>query len=64
MRVPLLGLKGSALLALGLYAPGERPMSDVDLLVHPEHQDRADAVIRSTGYLLGIDSSRHRAFED
>ncbi|WP_343623236.1 nucleotidyltransferase family protein [Roseateles puraquae] len=61
--VPLLGLKGSALLALGLYAPGERPMSDVDLLVHPEHQDRADAVIRSTGYLLGIDSSRHRAYE-
>ena len=46
--VPLLGLKGSALLALGLYAPGERPMSDVDLLVHPEHQDRADAVICPT----------------
>lgn len=61
--VPVLGLKGSALLALGLYAPGHRPMSDVDLLVRPEHLGQADAAIRSTGYVLGVDSPRHRAYE-
>ena len=33
-RIGCVGLKGAALRRLGLYRPGERPMGDVDLLVH------------------------------
>jgi hypothetical protein len=34
-ELALVGLKGTALHALGLYTAGERPMADIDLLVHP-----------------------------
>jgi hypothetical protein len=61
--VPLLGLKGSALLALGLYAPGERPMSDVDLLARPEDAVAADRLISSLGYVVHSDWDRHRVYE-
>jgi hypothetical protein len=39
--IPLVALKGAALHALGLYAPGERPMTDLDFLV--EEPDLAAA---------------------
>ena len=37
----LIALKGAALHAIGLYAPGERPMADVDLLTREEDSPRA-----------------------
>src|SRR5579871_3702484 len=40
-HVPMLGLKGVALQGLGLYAPGTRPMADIDLLVADADQARA-----------------------
>ncbi len=40
--LPVIGLKGSALLGLRAYAPGLRPMADIDLLVRPE--DRLPAL--------------------
>lgn len=43
-------LKGAALLELGLYAPGERPMTDVDLLVRPEDLEVLEKVLASLGY--------------
>jgi hypothetical protein len=43
-------LKGAALHALGLYQAGERPMADVDLLVHPRDGDRTSRLIESLGY--------------
>lgn len=61
--LPLLAMKGSALLALGLYAPGERPMSDVDLLARPVDMAAADGLITANGYVLGIAKRRHRAYE-
>lgn len=61
--LPLLGLKGSALLRLDVYAPGERPMSDVDLLAHPRDMDAVDRLITATGYAAGIGKRRHIAYE-
>lgn len=61
--MPLLGLKGSALLALDVYAPGERPMSDIDLLARPEDVDAADRLIKAMGYEAGIARHRHIAYE-
>ncbi|MDR7271546.1 hypothetical protein J2X20_004214 [Pelomonas saccharophila] len=61
--LPLLAMKGSALLQLGLYAPGERPMSDVDLLAHPADAAAADRLILSSGYRLDVIQHRHRAYE-
>jgi hypothetical protein len=61
--MPLLGLKGSALLTLGLYAPGERPMSDIDLLARPADMQAADKLITAMGYETGIVKHRHIAYE-
>jgi hypothetical protein len=57
--LPLLAMKGSALLDLGLYAPGQRPMSDVDLLVRPEDFDAAHRLLLQTGYAEGLTTTKH-----
>jgi len=61
--LPMLAMKGSAMLGLNLYAPGERPMSDVDLLVRPGDADAADRLILATGYERGVSQPRHIAYE-
>ena len=61
--VALLPLKGVALHALGLYAPGERPMADIDLLVHPQYADRAAALLRELGYVDSFAAWKHRVFK-
>jgi hypothetical protein len=50
-------LKGAALHVLGLYQPGDRPMADVDLLVHPRDSDCVSRVIESLGYYETASSS-------
>jgi hypothetical protein len=59
----LLAMKGSALLQLGLYAPGERPMSDVDLLARPADGPAVDRLIRTNGYGAPLVKRRHSAYE-
>lgn len=61
--VPMLALKGSSLIQTGLMAPGERPMSDIDLLVAPTDLGAADRVIRAAGYTPGVRKRRHTAYE-
>lgn len=56
-------LKGSALHAIECYAPGERPMADIDLLVHEGALDAATGLIRDIGYVASFDSWRHRVFK-
>jgi hypothetical protein len=56
-------LKGSALRALDLYAAGERPMSDVDLLVSPSDTGAAAAVLRRLDYEKTLDVARHATYE-
>jgi hypothetical protein len=59
----MMRLKGAALDALGLYAEGERPMADIDLLVRSADLDQAGRLIESLGYRACGTTWRHRAFE-
>jgi len=61
--VALMPLKGAALCALGLYAPGERPMADLDLLVSPSDLDGATHLLTALGYRDVGTTWKHRAFE-
>ena len=61
--LPLVGLKGAALLRAGFMPPGQRPMSDIDLLVAPQQAERADRLIRALGYAPGVRMHRHVAYE-
>ena len=56
-------LKGAALHAIECYAPGERPMADIDLLVEEDALDTATVLIRKIGYVTSFDSWRHRVFK-
>ena len=56
-------LKGPALHALGVYAPGERPMADIDLLVRPVDTERAAQLLASLGYTQTWVIWKHRVFE-
>jgi hypothetical protein len=56
-------LKGSALHALGVYAPGDRPMADIDLLVREEDVDAATGLLRAIGYVPSFEDWRHRVFK-
>ena|GEM_PF-777104 len=51
--VPLLVLKGAALNLTICERPDERPMSDLDLLVKPDHIDEAFALLERLGALRG-----------
>src|SRR6185312_1466344 len=43
--IAIVALKGAALQMAGVYAAGERPMADIDMLVHPADAETAVAVI-------------------
>jgi len=43
-------LKGAALLAKGVYGPGERGMTDLDLLIRPEDEKAFDAMLTGLGF--------------
>jgi len=58
-RLPVIGLKGSALLGLSLYARGSRPMADIDLLVRPGDRPQALRTLARIGYRPEVDTGRH-----
>jgi len=60
--IPLLALKGAALHRMGLYVAGERPMADIDLLVHPDHVDAAAGLLVELGYRESFVAWKHRVF--
>lgn len=55
----LVGLKGSALLPLGVHAPGHRPMGDIDLLCDPGQADAVDRLIQGLGYTRHVEMWKH-----
>ena len=59
----VVALKGAALHALGLYAPGERPMADIDLLVRPADTQRAADMLAALGYVPAAVTWKHQVFE-
>ncbi|HEY4294044.1 nucleotidyltransferase family protein [Luteibacter sp.] len=61
--LPLMALKGAALHALGLYAPGDRPMADIDLLVDEVHADATAGLLASLGYEASFAQWKHRVFK-
>jgi hypothetical protein len=61
--VPMVALKGSALHAIGLYAPGDRPMADIDLLVSENHVARASELLQALGYIESFTQWKHRTFK-
>jgi len=61
--IPVLALKGTALLEEGLYGYGQRPMADLDLLTPPEHLGRASKVLESLGLRESHRTFKHRVFE-
>lgn len=61
--VPVMALKGSALHAIGLYAPGDRPMADIDLLVRSRDVERMSALVRGLGYESSFAIWKHRVFK-
>jgi hypothetical protein len=60
--VAAVALKGAALTSLGIYAPGARPMGDLDLLVAPDQLAAAADAVLDAGYRNAFDTRRHRAF--
>lgn len=49
--VEVVALKGAALLELGLYAPGERGMTDADVLLRPASLKKFEEILSGLGYL-------------
>jgi hypothetical protein len=60
--IALVGLKGAALLRLGVYDRGERPMADIDLLARTEDAARTGRVLESLGYVEKHVAWRHRIY--
>lgn len=56
-------LKGAALHARGVYAPGERPVADIDLLVREDASASAIAMLQSLGYVESYAQWKHRVFK-
>lgn len=61
--IALMALKGSALHALGIYAPGERPMADIDLLLDERDMDRAGALLEQLGYAQAFTQWKHCVYK-
>src|SRR5688572_3051809 len=54
--IPAIPLKGAFLAERVYPRPALRPMSDIDLLIRPEHRVRVDALVRGLGYRRGVDA--------
>ena len=59
----LLALKGAAMHAAGLYAPGERPMADIDLLVPESDREAAHRLLAELRFELTEIAWKHETFE-
>ena len=57
-------LKGAALHRLGLYAPGERPMADLDLLVAAGDAERMAATLEALRFRQTTITWKHRVFQE
>src|SRR3984957_7161663 len=56
-------LKGAALHARAIYAAGERPMGDIDLLVRGEDAEAMGGVLEACGYAAAFSTHRHEVFQ-
>ncbi|MGH7107031.1 MAG: nucleotidyltransferase family protein [Acetobacteraceae bacterium] len=61
--IAVVALKGAALQAAGVYCAGERPMADLDLLIHPADIETAVAVLLALSYHDAGTTWKHRGFD-
>jgi Uncharacterised nucleotidyltransferase len=61
-RIGMAAMKGSELHARGLYAPGERPMADIDLFVPLADVERARTVLEAQGFRQSFSMWKHDVF--
>jgi hypothetical protein len=61
--IALIGLKGAALHAIGLYAAGERPMADLDLLAREADLVRTARLLETLGFRETYATWKHRVFD-
>lgn len=59
----VVALKGSALHAMGFYVSGDRPMADIDLLIHENDVEPAIQLLQDLGYVESFTSWKHRVFK-
>jgi hypothetical protein len=61
--IGLVALKGAALHASKVYAPGERPMADLDLYAPAPDADAAASIFARLGFRETPSTWKHRSFE-
>jgi hypothetical protein len=61
--IAIVALKGAALQTAGVYAAGERPMADLDLLICPTDAETAVAVLLALSYHDAGTTWKHQGFE-
>jgi hypothetical protein len=61
--VAFVALKGAALYARKIYAAGERPMGDIDLLVGAGDAKAVARVLEVCGYVAAFATHRHQVFQ-
>ena len=61
--IAFVALKGAALHALDIYAAGERPMGDIDLLIRSEDVQAMSRVLEACGYAAAFRTHRHEVFQ-
>ena len=61
--IAVVALKGVALQRAGVYAAGERPMADLDLLVHAADVETAVAVLLALSYRDAGTTWKHQGFD-
>jgi hypothetical protein len=59
----LMALKGAALHENGIYAAGERPMGDIDLLVRDDDANATARLLKVCDYEAAFTSRRHQVFK-
>jgi hypothetical protein len=61
--IAIVPLKGAALHEIGIYQPGERPMSDIDLLVKSADLEATARLLDGLGYRKSFTTWKHWVFE-
>ena len=64
LGVGFVALKGAALHQMGLYAAGDRPMADLDLLVAAADAERMAGALQATGFRQATATWKHRVFQE
>jgi hypothetical protein len=61
--IAFVALKGAALHARGIYAGGERPMGDIDLLIREQDAEAMARALEGCGYAAAFSTHRHEVFQ-